>query len=136
MIVQRLNKKTPLKGFSRLSEVHIMYGLFFLKVYPTARQSVGTLGQNVGQNQFRKYSSFIVRMIASLSDDVVSKNTYFIIIIHYSITYLISSLCRFVGPIVSNLMLASNKKSLWMALTFCVNRQMMVMSAKAGSHSS
>ena len=43
-MVKRLNDNPPhIEGF-HLSVIHILYALFFLKVYPTARQAVTTLG--------------------------------------------------------------------------------------------
>lgn len=74
MIVRRLNQKPAVKGFCRLTPTHVLYGLFFLKAYPTALQSVATLGNSVGQNQFLSYAKFIIRSIAALSNDVVSDN--------------------------------------------------------------
>ena len=73
-IVSNLNIHPPVPGYSRLNAVHILYALFFLRVYPTTRQCITTLGRTVGQNQFRKYGYFVIRQIAALSDEVVSKN--------------------------------------------------------------
>ena len=76
-IVRKMNAKPPrIEGFN-LSVVHILYGLFFLKMYPTARQSVTVLGQAVGLHQFRNSSIFVIRQIAALSNEVVSKNRKF-----------------------------------------------------------
>ena len=75
MIVLELNNGVSVRGFSRLSPVNVLHGLFFMKVYPTARQVTGMLGSSiVGSTQFRKYSQFIIRRIAALSNEVVSSN--------------------------------------------------------------
>ena len=74
-IISNLNEaEVPPKGYENLRPVHILYALFFMKCYPTVRQSVGTLGHNVGINNFRKYSYFVIGQIAGLSDEVVSNS--------------------------------------------------------------
>ena len=78
MIASKLNDNPPVDGYSRLQPVHILYGLFFLKVYPTTRQCIATLGRTAGQNQFRKYAYFVIRQISALSEQVVSENEDFI----------------------------------------------------------
>ena len=70
-MVKTLDLGPSNKGFSRLSPVHLLYGLFFLKVYPTSRQSIGSLGVSVGQHQFSNYAKFMIRNIAALKNDVV-----------------------------------------------------------------
>ena len=52
MIVSNLNAHPSVVGMSRLEPTHILYALFFLKVYPTVRQCIRTLGRTVGQNEF------------------------------------------------------------------------------------
>ena len=76
MIVSKLNRTTIEPGFGRLTVVHILYALFFLKMYPTSRQATATLGRNVGRNQFQKYAQFLIRKIAGLSNEVVSKKRF------------------------------------------------------------
>ena len=72
-IAVRLNNNPPrIEGF-RLSVIHILYALFFLKVYPTACQAVTTLGRPVGLHQFRRPAYFVIRQIAALSSEVVSE---------------------------------------------------------------
>ena len=66
-------------GFRLLSPLHLLYGLFFLKVYPTSRQAIGTLGSSVGQHLFTKYAKFIIRQIAALKSHVVSEKRIFYI---------------------------------------------------------
>ena len=75
MIVATLNADgaSAVAGFCRLSVIHILYGFFFLRMYPTSRQATATLGKAVGRNQFQKYAQFIIRRIAGLSNEVVSK---------------------------------------------------------------
>lgn len=73
-IVANLNNHPPIEGFSCLAPHHILYALFFLKCYPTARQTTPNLGKNVGTRQFRHYAYFLIRQIAALSSQVVSKN--------------------------------------------------------------
>ena len=71
LVVSNLNQRPRIQGFNRLNPVHILYALFFMKCYPTSRQAVGALGQIIGQNQFRIYSQFVIRQIASLKSQVV-----------------------------------------------------------------
>ena len=75
LIVTNLNAWPPIKGFSRLRPQHILYALFFLKCYPTACQITPNLGRNVGTRQFRNYAYFLIRQIAALTSQVVSKNS-------------------------------------------------------------
>ena len=140
LMVANLRKNhVDLSGY-RLNPVHILYALFFLRCYPTARQTVGTLGHSLSLVTFRRYAYLVVRQIAALSEEVVrwytlqTKNIQF-----NSIHYLPASFsftCRFYGQTVSKTMLATNKKSLLMVLTSCVSRQMMEIDAVAGGHTS
>ena len=77
MIASKLNNHPPVKGFLHLNPMHLLYALFFLKVYPTARQATSLLGCRAGTHQFRNYASFVVRRVASLSDQVVSKQSIY-----------------------------------------------------------
>ena len=73
LIVSNLNEsQIDLTGYHLLPE-HIFYALFFLKCYPTARQTVATLGRDVGLKKFRKYVYFVIRQISALSKQVVSR---------------------------------------------------------------
>ena len=74
MIVAQWNRSncSTERGLKRVTAVHILYGLFFLQMYPTSRQATATLGRLVGRNQFQKYAQFITRRIAGLSSEVVS----------------------------------------------------------------
>ena len=78
MIVSNLNNNPPVDGYSRLEAVHVLYGLFFLRVYPTTQQCIATLGRTVGQNQFQKYAYFVIQQMSALSEEVVSENEAFI----------------------------------------------------------
>ena len=78
-MIERLNNFEPTPGFSLISPVHILYALLFLRVYPTVRQAVGTLGCSIGTNQFGKYFHFVIKQIAGMHNDVVSNN-----ILYYS----------------------------------------------------
>lgn len=84
-IATKLNSVPPIPGFSLLRPIHILFALFFLKVYPTVRQAVAALGRTVGTNQFRKYAYFIIRQIAALNEDVVSISTACLLLYNYSI---------------------------------------------------
>lgn len=71
-IVQQMRENDiSIKGYS-LKPVHILYALFFMRCYPTARQTIATLGHDMSLLTFRKYAYFVVRQIAALSDEVVS----------------------------------------------------------------
>ena len=74
MVVSKLNRYPHIRGYRFLSPHHLLYALFFLKCYPTARQAIGSLGQYIGLNSFRKYSYFMIRQVASLSNQVVRQN--------------------------------------------------------------
>ena len=83
-IAQKMNGMAPqIQGFSLLGPEHILYALFFLRVYPTVRQAVGALGRSVGTRQFVKYANFMVRQIASLFDEVVSKSVFILAFLLY-----------------------------------------------------
>ena len=89
-IVVRLNRNPPrIEGFS-LSVLHVLYALFFLKVYPTVRQAVTTLGRSVGMNQFRKAALFVVQQIAALSSEVVSDKGFFLILVFLPLNHCLS----------------------------------------------
>ena len=60
MVIQKLNCIPPIQGFGRTSVLHILYALFFLKMYPTARQATSTVGRSVGRNQFQRYAKFFI----------------------------------------------------------------------------
>ena len=97
MIVAKLNRCSSIEpmGFGRLSAGHILYGLFFLKMYPTSRQATATLGRIVGRNQFQMYAKFVIRRIAGLANEVVSKRIirtdflflFYCLTNHYSTTF-------------------------------------------------
>ena len=59
LIAERLNMESDidLTGYS-LKPIHILYTLFFLKCYPTARQTISTLGRDQGLKTFCKYVYF------------------------------------------------------------------------------
>ena len=71
MVQQMRDYDIDLKGYS-LKPVHILYALFFMRCYPTARQIIATLGHDLSLATFRKYAYFVIRQIAALSDQVVS----------------------------------------------------------------
>ena len=79
-IAEKLNCISQIRGLSLLGPEHILFALFFLKVYPTVRQATGTLGRSVGHRQFSKYAHFVIRQIAALYDDVVSKSVFILVI--------------------------------------------------------
>ena len=74
MVVTKMNQYPQIEGYCLLGPDHLLYALFFLKCYPTTRQATGFLGQLIGLNSFRKYAYFMIRQVASLSDEVVSKH--------------------------------------------------------------
>ena len=72
LMVSNLNKgHIDLKNI-RLRPVHVLYALFFLKCYPTHRQTTSNLGHGLNMATFCKYSYFVIRQVAALSDEVVS----------------------------------------------------------------
>ena len=73
MIALKLNSGLIMEGFGCFSVVYILFGLFFLQMYPTSHQATTTLGRSVGCNQFQKYTQFMIQKIAGLEDQVVSK---------------------------------------------------------------
>lgn len=75
MIATKLNSMAsdiyrPFRDY--IQPQHLLFALFFLKVYPRERQVAGSLGVHVGRGCYRKWSHFVIRMIAFLSNDVVS----------------------------------------------------------------
>ena len=72
LMVENLTENdVDLTGYC-LNPVHILYALFFLRCYPTAHQTVGTLGHSLSMVTFWRFVYLVIRQIAVLSDKVVS----------------------------------------------------------------
>lgn len=88
MIENKLNSMPPdlfAKERRFFSLTHLMRALVFLKMYPTERQiTTGCMlvGRSITRVSFRKWNKFTIRMIASLSSDVVR---FRIVLVNYSL---------------------------------------------------
>lgn len=82
MIVSNLNVDDAInnegdlfKHFYRLKPLHMLWALYYLKVYPRERQISSVVGR-VCRNNFRKYTFFVIKQLADLKHEVVSGYNY------------------------------------------------------------
>ena len=76
-MVSYLRRHPARPAFDRLSPIHMLWALYFLKQYPRQRQVATILGR-VSFVTFRKWTHFVILNLANMKDEVVSINRTFI----------------------------------------------------------
>ncbi len=72
MIIDSLNDNPVDAKYDNFIPVYMLWSLYFLKMYPTQRTMASVVGPVCPKN-FRYWTSFCIKMIASLSNEKVSK---------------------------------------------------------------
>lgn len=71
MIISMLNEDPADSEYDKLSPMHMLWTLYYLRCYPKERQISSVVGR-VCRNNFRKWVCFLIPSIAGLDNEVVS----------------------------------------------------------------